>query len=556
MAKIVRIGFRPAQLPLSRGDSALNVAMERLPTTLGAISVSSQPICPANATDLSGFELWEQARAALLATIVARDANPAIATNIVYRRQLSFPGERLLWEDSKTNHGRTSRPFLAVAPASHFATDGYLTEENGSRAFFAPDADVLLDDSFAVSHCFRRQAADNAHRSQIGVAFTPARQRDDVVDVTGVMWMSEDEPRLVSVDFAYTEVEPALSAAGAGGRLEFETAPNGVSFISQWYIRIPAGTIMRGPNTLPPRHRRENDRVRVIAVDLSGGVVASARWPDGSVWNATTPAAAALAGPRVLESRPSDQSAGHGARILGAVHDAVSGMPLRGALVMLSKVDRAPLTDSMGRFQFADVPAGTVVVQLRHVGHAPLTDTLRLGAGQLAERSYAMTRLQVLDTVRAMGTTRQYGSPGLRGFEERRRMGAGTFIDDSVLRANDAARLSDVLAARAPGLRMLRSGTGTYVVSARDQRRGRFAIVGGVGRRKGNVPDACFATIYLDGALVFDVNTNRPTDEPPKLDDYFVRELGAVEFYAGPASTPAQFKSSECGTLLLWTRDK
>jgi hypothetical protein len=42
---------------------------------------------------------------------------------------------------------------------------------------------------------------------------------------------------------------------------------------------------------------------------------------------------------------------------------------------------------------------------------------------------------------------------------------------------------------------------------------------------------------------------------PLNIDSFGVRDLAGIEYY-GPATTPAQFKSSPCGTLLLWTRDK
>ena len=41
---------------------------------------------------------------------------------------------------------------------------------------------------------------------------------------------------------------------------------------------------------------------------------------------------------------------------------------------------------------------------------------------------------------------------------------------------------------------------------------------------------------------------------PPNLDDFSVSTLAGVEYYAGGAALPPQFKSSGCGTLLLWTR--
>jgi hypothetical protein len=63
---------------------------------------------------------------------------------------------------------------------------------------------------------------------------------------------------------------------------------------------------------------------------------------------------------------------------------------------------------------------------------------------------------------------------------------------------------------------------------------------------------ACYVDVWLDGVRVYaggqemlwDVNSVGPAS------------LEAVEYYAGPAQTPAKYTrvNQECGTLVLWTR--
>src|SRR6185503_13563661 len=126
-------------------------------------------------------------------------------------------------QETRVGTGRTTRPFIAAASSAEFAATGYMREDasGGDRTFFAPDADVLLDESFATSHCFHLQPSDAAHPEQVGLAFTPARNRETVVDVRGVIWMDRATPALRSLDFRYTELEPANTNAGAGGHMEF-----------------------------------------------------------------------------------------------------------------------------------------------------------------------------------------------------------------------------------------------------------------------------------------------------------------------------------------------
>ena len=180
-------------------------------------------------------------------------------------------------------------------------------------------------------------------------------------------------------------------------------------------------------------------------------------------------------------------------------------------------------------------------------------DTIALVPRGQVRKRYQLTRLTQLEAVQSVAT-RRHLSPGLNGFEERRLLGFGTFIDDSTLRRSDDRRLAEVLAARLTGLRVLATRNATYAASGRDSRTGKYAILGG-GKGRGDVPPACYATVYLDGTLVFDM-TMSDAASPPNLNEHSVADLGGIEFYAAGASTPSQFKTGECGTLILWTREK
>src|SRR6202012_2353940 len=107
------------------------------------------------------------------------------------------------------------RPFVASAQPSFFAAVGYMIEGGAQgRVFNAPDADVLLDESFARTHCFRRQSADREHPNQVGVAFSPAPAdgRDTIVDVRGTIWLDTAVSQIRSLEFTYTSLErPAMA---------------------------------------------------------------------------------------------------------------------------------------------------------------------------------------------------------------------------------------------------------------------------------------------------------------------------------------------------------
>jgi hypothetical protein len=337
--RAIRIGYRPRDLLLPMGGSSLEFAMTRIPPMLDAIRVTDRELCPGSTDRGSAFQLWEQARAGLLASVVAREANPATATSVTFERR-TIPGDELVRRQRVELHtGTTTRPFAAAAAASQFAAQGYLRDIGGDRLFLAPDADVLLDESFAATHCFHLQVADAGHADQIGLAFVPVPGRpDSLVDVSGVIWIDRTEPALRSFDFRYTNLEPAAVRAEAGGHLEFRNVSNGVSFIQWWSLRLPVLTqVMRSIATTPlaPAARRQDRRdMRATEIQESGGQVLQAKWQDGTSWR--------------------EEPTG----ITGTLTQRSGTTPIPNALVTLTGTADTTSTDDQGNFSLTTMVPG------------------------------------------------------------------------------------------------------------------------------------------------------------------------------------------------------
>lgn len=337
--RVVRIGYRPVDLPIPATNAApIDISMGHLPPMLDAVRVVGRELCPGSAERGAAFELWEQARTGLLATVIARELKPAQATTLTYETHLAPNDQRVRLQTKTRLSGRTTRPFVASATPSFFARFGYMIESGGTRIFNAPDADVLIDESFAATHCFRLRSADNAHRGQVGLAFSPAPGRDTLVDVDGVIWLDATTPQLRSLDFAFTSLEPAATAAGAGGHIEFQTIVNGVSFIQWWNIRL---ALLRAPQlnsnarraqSMGPPRRTDMTELRLDQIFDAGGMVLDASWPDGTKWSA----------PRSVVS--------------GVVTSKGNGMPVASALVDLQGTPDSVRTDSTGHFRIETVP--------------------------------------------------------------------------------------------------------------------------------------------------------------------------------------------------------
>src|SRR5262245_3978179 len=85
--RILRIGFRPRELAIPEmvdGSARLDVSMAAIPTLLTGVTVIDQPNCPRRPDRAAAFALWEQTKAALLATVVAREAAPATVLRLHY----------------------------------------------------------------------------------------------------------------------------------------------------------------------------------------------------------------------------------------------------------------------------------------------------------------------------------------------------------------------------------------------------------------------------------------------------------------------------------------
>ena len=270
--RVVRIGFRPVDLPLPRGvprDTTIDVTMDRLPVALEAVRVSSQAVCSASGERRTALDLWDQVRAALLNSIVARTAMLAHVTNLTYERQLDPRTRQVTQQHVSVAQGTSRRPFVAAVSAAELAANGYTAGRGAGQVFYAPDADVLLDDSFSDTHCFGVQTGDGAHKGLVALTFEPRAQarRGSPVDVRGELWIDPKIPALVQLEFTYTGTDPIALGAGMGGTIHFQTLRNGIVFIDEWAL------------VLVSLQQAFNRSYQVARIGESGGLVVAGGGP-------------------------------------------------------------------------------------------------------------------------------------------------------------------------------------------------------------------------------------------------------------------------------------
>ena len=337
--RIVRIGFQPrdVRISLPRDDAEpFDMAMLRVPTMLAAVDVRDKSHCGKRSDRAAALGLWEQARAGLLATVVARETNTAFVNRLVFERTFDGASNKitrfLVQADSGASAGKS---FNAVHSASDFIAKGFSSDSAGESYLYGPDADVLLDDAFAAGYCFRLAGRVKSRPTEVGLSFSPSdaipiRGR---VDIDGTLWVDTAAREIRDIEYQYVGLPRAFDEYRPGGLISFGQMPNGIVMIDRWYIRnigARQDTIgdLRGP------------RVRTwLFASETGGDLARATWPDGSDYHAA----------------------------LGALHVravTTEGAPARGARILLPGTPYQGTADSAGDIRIADLEPGPYSVEM------------------------------------------------------------------------------------------------------------------------------------------------------------------------------------------------
>lgn len=337
--RALRIGFRPrfAELPAApAGDVRVDLAMPRIPAFVEPIRVVAAQ-CGRRSDRGSALALLEQARAGLLTTVVSREANPASVTRYRIERAMEGTSDRVARQVVRVDSAdRAGSSFGAVHDAEAFVRRGFRDEEDGDLRYFAPDAEVLLDDRFAAGYCFRVMPRDPRRPHQVGLGFEAADRRPGRVDIDGALWIDTVARELRDIEFKYAGIDARGRAFEPGGRISFRAMENGVVLVDRWHLSL----LGVREDTLPgPRNLTLRIRYSYMRRD-TGGELARAEWPDGTSWRAPLGR---------LEGR---------ATVRG-------GAPARGVLLALPGTPYRTTTDTSGRFVVEELvpgPYGLTVV--------------------------------------------------------------------------------------------------------------------------------------------------------------------------------------------------
>jgi hypothetical protein len=224
---------------------------------------------------------------------------------------------------------------------------------------------------------------------------------------------------------------------------------------------------------------------------------------------------------RVDSVKPSNR--GH---LSGHVVDG-AGQPVEGASVSIVAAHGNAKTGSDGAFTLSSEPAGTQMLDVRHVGFAELTTPVTVSIASPANVTVTLQpKVPTLARVdiNAAALAAAYHRTG---FEVRQKHGWGQFMTSDQIRPRDAGSATSLLAG-IPGVRLVYTSKGPRVVSSR-----------GVGR-------SCTAFV-VDGQPVYRGVASDDEGLPQASD------IIGIEVYQ--ANEPIlDSPPTRCLTVLVWTR--
>ncbi|HEX6599340.1 MAG TPA: carboxypeptidase-like regulatory domain-containing protein [Gemmatimonadaceae bacterium] len=211
------------------------------------------------------------------------------------------------------------------------------------------------------------------------------------------------------------------------------------------------------------------------------------------------------------------------ATLAGVVHGA-AGEPLAMAEVRIRGAAGMARSDSSGQFTLTGQPAGSQLLETRHIGYLLGQAPVELRSGRTSKVSVTLSRIVSLDSIRIVAQRSRYPE-----FESRRssRAGGGRFLDESEIDRQHAMQASDLLR-MVHGFRVEGSGLDTKVYTTH----GNFEM---------SSMGPCEANIVVNGVEHQDINLVDPVN------------IGAIEAYAGPADAPVQY-DRPCGVIVIWLK--
>ena len=209
-----------------------------------------------------------------------------------------------------------------------------------------------------------------------------------------------------------------------------------------------------------------------------------------------------------------------GTAVLGGIVRGIGGLPLAAAEVAVRGTSAVGRTDAAGRYSLHGLPAGTQVLDVRHVGYIAAEVPVELRSGRTVVNDVLLQRVVNLDSIRVVAKTERYSE-----FNDHRKTAIfGVFLDPERMEREHVPYTSDVIE-KIPG----------------------FRIVG----------DGIKAQVYGNRGGSFCGKVNVVVDGLPKqsINDVNPLMIGAIEAYREGEPGPPEYSDARaCGMIVIWTK--
>jgi TonB-linked SusC/RagA family outer membrane protein len=223
-------------------------------------------------------------------------------------------------------------------------------------------------------------------------------------------------------------------------------------------------------------------------------------------------------------------------RVTGRVVNAATNRPLVGVQVFVPPTGIGNLTDGDGRFLLQNVPVGEVTITAQFVGYKQGESVVTVVAGETVRADLTLEETAIaLDEIVVTGA----------GVATQRKKLGNTIASIDASKMNTAAvtDVSQLLAAREPGVQVLPSG-GYTGQGARIRIRGSSSL------SQNNEP-----VIYVDGIRMDNTSTDLASQgNASKLDDIPPESIERIEILKGAAAATLYGTEASNGVIQIFTK--
>jgi len=217
------------------------------------------------------------------------------------------------------------------------------------------------------------------------------------------------------------------------------------------------------------------------------------------------------------------------ATLRGRAVDSELGHALSGAGVRIRGRPASFTTDSLGRFEARELPAGEAEVTIQVIGYEMGVFKIYLPASGGVDQDFALDFSGAdLPELVVRGRADRL-MPRYSDFEQRRSRGLGAYFRWDDLSKKGYSSVGDALrTVRGVRIQCNQETFECYAVMAR-------------------APRQCKPTWWIDGVEVRSFHENTP-----------IRDIYGIEIYRGVGEVPGQFAGSNaaCGVIVVWTKSR